>query len=426
VGDGTTPADFGPERIPATALVSIREPDVLHSQARLPAAGPLKPLLVLGSTGSIGRQTLELVREQGSGLAVAGLAAHTSWEELGRQIEEFRPPLAALIDPAAANHLRPHLPPGTRLLSGPDALVQLVEEARFEVAVHGVVGRAGLEASFAVARTGKTLALANKESLVIAGELLIPALEAGGSALVPVDSEHSAIAQCLRGEDSRRIRKVLLTASGGPFRTATAEDIAAASVEQALAHPNWSMGPRITIGSATLMNKTLEVLEVHHLFGLPGSQIEVVVHPQSIVHSMVEFCDGSVVAQLGPPDMRGPIHYAVHHPDRAPANLTGFDLATFSRLDFEAPDLTRFPALGLGYRCIERGGSAGCVLNAADEVAVAAFLEGRIPLPAIAEVVEQALEACAGPAPTLESLQAADEEARRHAEQTLAALSPTA
>lgn len=385
----------------------------------------MKRLLVLGSTGSIGSQTLDLVREQESGLEVAGLAAHRSWEDLGRQAEEFRPPVVALTDPQAAASLRAHLPAGTRLLEGPDALVQLVEECEFEVAVHGVVGRAGLEASFAIAARGSTLALANKESLVIAGELLVPAIEAGGASLVPVDSEHSAIAQCLRGEDLSSVRRILLTASGGPFRTASAADIASATVEQALAHPNWSMGPRITIGSATLMNKTLEVLEVHHLFGLEGDRIQVVVHPQSIVHSMVEFSDGSVIAQMGPPDMRGPIHYAIHHPDRAPAPLAGFDFAGFRRLDFEEPDLARFPALGLGFRCIDRGGSAGCVLNAADEVAVEAFLAGRIPLPAIAEVVESALEACAGPAPTLADLQAADEAARQHAHATLEALSTT-
>lgn len=385
----------------------------------------MKRLLVLGSTGSIGSQTLELVREPGSGLQVAGLAAHSSWEALGRQAEEFRPPVVALTDPQAAASLRAHLPAGTRLLEGPDALVQLVEEADFEVAVHGVVGRAGLEASFAIAARGATLALANKESLVIAGELLVPAIEAGGASLVPVDSEHSAIAQCLRGEDPATVRRILLTASGGPFRTASAEDIANATVEQALAHPNWSMGPRITIGSATLMNKTLEVLEVHHLFGLGGDRIQVAVHPQSIVHSMVEFTDGSVIAQMGPPDMRGPIHYAIHHPHRAPAPLEGFDFASFRHLDFEEPDLSRFPALGLGFRCIERGGSAGCVLNAADEVAVEAFLAGRIPLPAIADVVEGALEACAGPAPALADLQAADEAARHHAHEALEALSPT-
>ena len=288
----------------------------------------------------------------------------------------------------------------------------MVRAASFDVAVHGVVGAAGLAVSVAVLEGGCTLALANKESLVVGGEFLMALAAEHGAQIVPVDSEHSAVYQCLRGEDVGRIRRVLLTASGGPFRTATRAQIEAATPEAALAHPNWSMGPRVTIGSATLMNKALEVIELHHLFGLERERIEVVVHPQSIVHSMVEFVDGSVIAQLGPPDMRGPIHYALHHPERAPAPLVGFDLAQFRRLDFEAPDLERFPALGLGFRCVEEGSDAGAVLNAADEVAVASFLEGRLRLTDIAAVNAALLDRRPGWDASIDDLLRADAWAR--------------
>lgn len=372
-------------------------------------------ILVLGSTGSIGTQTLALAREPGSGLSVFGLAAQRSWEALLRQAEEFQPPFVALEDAAAAELLRPRLPAGVALLAGPGATEELARVGAYDVALHGVVGAAGLAVSLAVLRRGRVLALANKESLVVAGALLMPFAAEHGGTIVPVDSEHSAVFQCLRGEDLGRVRRVLLTASGGPFRTATAAEIAAATPERALNHPNWSMGPRITIGSATLMNKALEVIELHHLFGLERERIDVVVHPQSIVHSLVEFVDGSVIAQLGPPDMRGPIHYALHHPDRAPARLDGFDLTLFRRLEFEAPDLQRFPALGLGFRCVEEGGDAGAALNAADEVAVAAFLDGRIGLDEIAAVNRAALDRRLGHAASFDALLAADRRARAEA-----------
>jgi 1-deoxy-D-xylulose-5-phosphate reductoisomerase len=373
-------------------------------------------LIVLGSTGSIGTQALALVREPGSGLAVSGLAAQRSWEALLCQAQEFRPPFVALEDDTHAEELRRRLPGGTALLAGPGATCELARIAAYDVAVHGVVGAAGLAVSIEVLRRGLVLALANKESLVIAGALLMELAREHGGAIVPVDSEHSAICQCLRGEDVGRVRRVLLTASGGPFRTASAAEIAAATPEGALAHPNWSMGPRVTVGSATLMNKALEVIELHHLFGLGADRIEVVVHPQSIVHSLVEFVDGSVIAQLGPPDMRGPIHYALHHPDRAPAPLVGFDLSLFRRLDFEAPDLERFPALRLGFRCVAEGSDAGAVLNAADEVAVAAFLARRIGLAEIAEVNRAVLDRRRGDDRTFEALLLADQRARADAE----------
>ncbi|MCB9916540.1 MAG: 1-deoxy-D-xylulose-5-phosphate reductoisomerase [Planctomycetes bacterium] len=369
-------------------------------------------LLLLGSTGSIGTQTLDLVRSSGGALTVAGLAAGRSWEALRDQAREFRPRFVALADEAAAVRLAPELPRGTELLAGPDAAARLAREASYDTCVHGMVGAAGLLPSVAVLERGKTLALANKESLVAAGELLMRLAAEHGATLVPVDSEHSAVFQCLRGEDLGRVRKVWLTASGGPFRTLPAAALEAVTPAMALAHPNWEMGPRITVGSATLMNKALEVIEVHHIFGLERERIDVVIHPQSIVHSMVEFVDGSVIAQLGPPDMRGPIWYALNHPDRAPANLVGFDLARFSTLTFEAPDLERFPALALGFRCVEEGADAGCVLNAADEVAVAAFLAGELDFRDIQRVNARVLDQRPGRAGSLAELLAADARAR--------------
>lgn len=384
-----------------------------------------KRVLVLGSTGSIGSQTLQLVRDDRSGLSVAGLAARGSWETVLEQVEEFAPPLVSLEDPAAADALRPHLPPGTALLAGPEATLELIAAADFDVAIHGIVGAAGLAPTTAVLRRGKALGLANKESLVIAGELVMALAAEHGAPIVPVDSEHSAVFQCLRGERLDRVRRVHLTASGGPLRTASAAEIAAASPERALAHPNWDMGPRVTIGSATLMNKALEVIELHHLFGLEAERIHVVVHPQSVVHSMVEFVDGSVMAQCGPPDMRGPIHHALHHPDRGEARLAGFDFDLFRTLTFEEPDRERFPALDLGFRCVAEGGTAGAVLNAADEVAVEAFLAGALSLPGIPALCRAALDARHADARardghSLEGLVRADAWARDHVRALLA------
>jgi 1-deoxy-D-xylulose-5-phosphate reductoisomerase len=337
----------------------------------------MRSLLLLGSTGSIGRQTLDVVR-QSARWRVAGLAAATSWEELAAQAQEFRPAHVALASEAAAERIAPLLPRETQLLRGERALAEIAERAEYDVALHGVVGAAGLVASVHVLQRGKRLALANKESLVMAGDLLTRLAREHGGEIVPVDSEHSAIFQCLRGERLDRVRRVVLTASGGPFRRSTREEIEGATPEMALRHPNWSMGPRITVGSATLMNKALEVIELHHLFGLEAERIEVVVHPQSIVHSLVEFVDGSVIAQMGPPDMRLPIHYALHHPDRAPARMTGFDLTTFRELTFEPVDRQRFPALDLGFQCVADGADSGSVLNAADEVSVESFLKREI------------------------------------------------
>jgi 1-deoxy-D-xylulose-5-phosphate reductoisomerase len=387
----------------------------------------MRSLLILGSTGSIGTQTLDLVRADRRGLAVAGLAARASVEALRAQVQEFRPPFVAVEDRDAAERLAPDLPPGTKLFRGPQANLELIAAADFEVAVHGIVGAAGLRPSAAVLARGRTLALANKESLVLAGAELMELSRRFGAALIPVDSEHSAIFQCLRGERLDRVRRVILTASGGPFRDLPREQLASVTPEQALRHPNWAMGPRITVGSATLMNKALEVIETHHLYGLPAERIEVVLHRQSVVHSLVEFIDGSVLAQCGPPDMRGPIHYALHHPERAPSELRGFDLELFRRLTFEAVDRERFPALELGYRCVREGGVAGCLLNAADEVAVAAFLEGGLPFPELVAVNREVLDAPRGLAPStasgIDDLLAADAWAREAARAAVARLS---
>jgi len=341
----------------------------------------MKSIALLGSTGSIGTQTLDLVREGrgcSSGLRVEALCAGSSWEALLEQALEFRPRIVGLADPRAAERLREELPAEIALVSGPEAAMEIAATAEYEVCVHGIVGAAGVLPSRAILERGRTLALANKESLVVAGEALMELARSKGARLLPVDSEHCALFQCFGNEELSRVRRVILTASGGAFRDLPLVELGDATPDMAVRHPNWDMGPRITVGSATLMNKAFEVIETHHLFGLEPERIEVVLHRQSVCHSMVEFCDGSVLSQLGPPDMRGPIHFALHWPERPPAALRGFDLELFRQLSFEEVDRERFPSLELGYRAVALGGAAGAVLNAADEVAVKAFLEGRI------------------------------------------------
>ncbi|MCE9594976.1 MAG: 1-deoxy-D-xylulose-5-phosphate reductoisomerase [Planctomycetes bacterium] len=380
----------------------------------------MKSLLVLGSTGSIGTQALDVARAQPHSFRVEGLSAEKSWRRLEEQVREFRPRFVAVGDPAAAAELAPRLPRDVALLTGPDAAAALAREANYDTAVHGIVGAAGLAPSVEVLRRGKRLALANKESLVMAGSFLTALAREHGATILPVDSELCAIYQCLRGEDLGRVRKIHLTASGGPFRDMEPAELLTVTPELALKHPNWSMGPRITIGSATLMNKALEVLEAHHLFGLAAEQIHVVIHRQSVIHSMVEFVDGSVMAQLGPPDMRGPLHYCMHAPERAPSNLKGFDLGLFRQLTFEEPDPELFPALSLGFRALELGGDAGAVLNAADEVAVQAFLDRTLPFAEIERVNRAVLEARSRPCATLEQVFAADRDARELARSQVA------
>jgi 1-deoxy-D-xylulose-5-phosphate reductoisomerase len=338
----------------------------------------MRSLLLLGSTGSIGTQTLDVVRQSAGRLRVAALAAASSWERTLEQALEFGPYVVGMADPDAALALRERLPRSIALVSGPTAAQELAASARYDLAVHGMVGAAGVLPSVRVLESGRALALANKESLVVAGAHLMALSRAHGAPIIPVDSEHSAIFQCLRGESLERVRCVWLTASGGPFRDLPLDAFADITPAMALQHPNWEMGPRITVGSATLMNKALEVIEAHHLFGLEPERIRVVLHRQSLVHSMVEFVDGSLIAQLGPPDMRGPLHYALHHPERAPASLRGFDARLFRELSFAELDPARFPALELGYECARAGADAGAALNAADEVAVQAFLDGQV------------------------------------------------
>lgn len=386
----------------------------------------MNSLLVLGSTGSIGTQTLDCVRAQAGVHDVVGLAAHRSTESLLRQLEEFRPRFCAVVDQEAAERVARDAPAGCHVFRGEDAVCELVREAEFDLCVHGIVGAAGLLPSVEVLRRGKVLALANKESLVVAGTILMNLAREHGATIVPVDSEHCAIFQCLVGEDLGRVRRILLTASGGPFRERSAAEMAGVTPAEALRHPNWDMGPRITIGSATLMNKALEIIEVHHLYGLERERIEVVVHPQSLVHSMVEFCDGSVLAQMGPPDMRGPIHYCLNYPERAEAPLEGFDVGRFAKLTFEEPDLARFPALELGFRCVEEESDSGAVLNAADEVAVDAFLAERIPFPSIAEVNARVLAKRPGLDASVAELLRADDTARELARSEIAALETAA
>jgi 1-deoxy-D-xylulose-5-phosphate reductoisomerase len=382
----------------------------------------MKSLLVLGSTGSIGTQALDVVRSNPGAFRVEGLAALGSWEKLLAQVREFSPRCVALTDREAADRLQSHLPKGVALLRGPEALSQIAAEADYDIAVHGVVGAAGLLPSMRVLERGRTLALANKESLVMAGRHLMELQRRAGGRILPVDSELCAIFQCLGGERTDRVRRVHLTASGGPFRDASPGELSRATPELALRHPNWSMGPRITVGSATLMNKALEVIELHHLFDLAPEQIHVVIHRQSLVHSLVEFVDGSVIAQMGPPDMRGPLHYCLFHPERAPSSLAGFDTHAFRQLTFEEVDPLRFPALELGFQCVREGSDSGVVLNAADEVAVAAFLESRIGFQDIARVNARVLEQRPGLDQDVGALLEADRIARGLAEDEIRTL----
>jgi 1-deoxy-D-xylulose-5-phosphate reductoisomerase len=345
----------------------------------------VKRLAILGSTGSVGEQTLAVAAAHPERYAVAALAAGRRIEKLADQVSRFRPQVVSVADGAGAEELRARLGGGVPCeIAVGAAGLDAVATADADLVVAALVGAAGLRPTLAAIRAGRDIALANKEVLVMAGALVRREVSARGVALLPVDSEHSAIFQCLAGADANSIARLILTASGGPFRTWSQERIARASVEEALRHPNWDMGPKITIDSATLMNKGLEVIEARWLFDVGPERVEVVVHPQSIVHSLVEFRDTSVIAQLGLPDMRVPIAVALAHPDRLPLDLPRLDLAAVGRLDFETPDTKRFPCLELAYRALRGNESAPAVLNAANEVAVETFLAGGVPFPAIA------------------------------------------
>ena len=350
-----------------------------------------RKIAILGATGSIGKSTLDLVERDRERFEVMAVTAGTNSEALADIARRTNAKLAVVADEARLDELRQRLAGSDcRAASGEDALTEAAT-GDCELVIAAIVGCAGLRPTMAAVEAGKTVALANKEALVTAGALMTDAAKASGATLLPVDSEHNAIFQCLAGSRRHYLSKIILTASGGPFRTASLGTIASASPAQAVAHPKWSMGAKISVDSATLMNKGLELIEAHYLFGVPSDQLEVVIHPQSVIHSMVEFVDGSVLAQLGSPDMRIPIAYALAWPERMATPAQRLDLAAIARLDFEAPDLQRFPALRLAREALEAGGAAPIVLNAANEVAVASFLAGEIRFPDIARLVEEML-----------------------------------
>jgi 1-deoxy-D-xylulose-5-phosphate reductoisomerase len=351
----------------------------------------MKRVAILGSTGSIGTQALALVRDgRRARFDVVALVAKRNEAALVQQAREFGAQATCLVD----GNERPHdLPAAAAWHTGDAGVLAALEQTAPDLVLNGITGAAGLAASEWTLRAGKTLALANKESLVVAGPYLMALAHEHGARILPVDSEHCAIFQCLQHEPARAVRRVLITGSGGPFRTRDLATFGAITPREALAHPTWTMGPRITVGSATMMNKAFEVLEAHWLFDLRPEQIDVVLHPQSIIHSMVEFIDGSILAQLGVPDMRVPILYCLTWPERTAFQFTPFDPVRFRTLNFEPYDPARYPAIPLAYECLARGGDSGAVLNAADEVLTELFLAGRIPFPAIVEVGQRVLRA---------------------------------
>jgi 1-deoxy-D-xylulose-5-phosphate reductoisomerase len=385
----------------------------------------VKRVALLGSTGSIGEQTLDVAGRFPDRYRVTGLAAGRQVEKLAEQVRRFRPDVVSVADDEGAGELRERLAgdPAPEIHVG-DAGLSAVATCDADLVVSALVGAVGLDPTLAAIEAGRDVALANKEVLVMAGALVLRAVRARGVDLLPVDSEHNAIFQALAGQRLEDVERIILTASGGPFRTWPAERIARARVEDALEHPNWDMGPKITVDSATLMNKGLEVIEARWLFEVEPEQVDVVVHPQSIVHSLVEFADGSVLAQLGLPDMRVPIAVALAHPERLPLPLERLDLPALARLDFEEPDRARFPCLDLAFEALRGGEDAPAVLNAANEVSVAAFLAGEIPFPAIAAVNADVLSSHlarngGGAMNTLDDARAADAWARTRAGEAL-------
>ena len=349
-----------------------------------------RKIAILGATGSVGKSTLDLVERNPERFEVVAVTGATNTEALADVARRTRAKLAVIADETRLRDLQ-ELLVGTncKVEAGPAALVASSFEA--DLVIAAIVGCAGLQPVMAAVSAGKTVALANKEALVTAGELMTRAAQLSGATLLPVDSEHNAIFQCLAGARIEQVSRLILTASGGPFRTASADQIAAATPAQAVAHPNWSMGAKISVDSATMMNKGLELIEARYLFGLPSARIDILIHPQSIVHSLVEFVDRSVLAQLGSPDMRIPIAYALAWPERIETPAQTLDLAAIARLDFETPDIERFPALRIAREALEAGGAAPIILNAANEVAVASFLAGRLSFTEIADFAQRAL-----------------------------------
>jgi 1-deoxy-D-xylulose-5-phosphate reductoisomerase len=391
----------------------------MDAKAEKPAQEASRPrrVAVLGSTGFIGRAALDVITRQPERLRVFGLAARARVDLLAEQVLRYRPEVVALAEGALGEGLRRKLDGHWRgtLLLGPKGVEELAALAEVDVLMNGLVGAAGLPPTWEALRRGKVVALANKESLVMAGELLMREAEASGGRLLPVDSEHSALFQCLDGR-KEGVARLVLTASGGPFRERPLEEFAAITPEEALKHPTWDMGPRITVDSATLLNKGFEVLEARWLFGVEPSRIHVWIHPQSIVHGLVEWVDGSTTAQLSLPDMRLPIQFALCYPERVAGQVAACDLTGLAPLQFSAPDPRRYPCLEIARQVLAAGGVAPAVLNAADEVAVGAFLEGRIPFPRIAPLLTEVLEACPRvSSPGLDQILEADQWARRQA-----------
>jgi 1-deoxy-D-xylulose-5-phosphate reductoisomerase len=366
-----------------TAVLAAHDPE--------PSAAP-KRLTLLGATGSIGRSTLAVVAERPQAFALEAVVAYRNAEALARIAVAHRARLAVIGDPAAYGALKSALAgSGIKAAAGPDAVSEAASRP-VDIVLAAIVGAVGLAPTLAAIRAGSTVALANKECLVCAGHLFMRAAEEGGVAILPVDSEHNAVFQALAGHRKADVERIVLTASGGPFRRATPAEMAAATPARALKHPNWSMGPKITIDSATLMNKGLELIEAHHLFAVEPARLDVLVHPQSVVHGMVVYRDGSVIAQMGAPDMRTPIAHCLAYPERAPSASARLDLAAIGTLTFEKPDRARFPALDLAYAALAAGGGAANILNAANEVAVAAFLGGAIGFQQIAPMVADTIE----------------------------------
>jgi 1-deoxy-D-xylulose-5-phosphate reductoisomerase len=394
----------------------------------------MQALTILGSTGSIGTSTLDVVRTLPHEFRVFALAAGRNTELLARQIFEFRPSIAVVPSESQISQLRSSLSSlgldrsdWPELLAGPDALVQISTAHEVKILLSAIVGVAGMEATFQAAQLGKRIALANKETLVSAGQLVMDAVRRSGAELIPVDSEHNGAHQCLRAGKREEARKLILTASGGPFRNTPAEDLAFVTPAQALRHPTWKMGNRITIDSATLMNKGFEVIEACWLFDFSPVDVEVVVHPQSSVHAMLEYNDGSVLAQISATDMRMPIQYALTYPERAAAPVPRIDWAQSRTWDFAAPDYAKFPLLRLAYQAMETGGTAGCTLNAADEIAVEAFLNDQIAFLDISTVVEETLQKVVVRHPlAIGDILSVDEESRNCARQIAATRSRVA
>ena len=354
----------------------------------------MRRLVILGSTGSIGTQALDVVRRNADRFEVVGLAAAQRHELLVGQVREFLPPVVAVTDEQAAAELRAALSGLRRVevIAGADAAERLARDSDADMVLNAMVGAVGLGPTLATLQSGKMLALANKESLIVGGELVMDLVKGEPDRLVPVDSEHAALAQCLRGERREDLRRVIITASGGPFRGWKRDELERASVKEALAHPTWKMGPKITIDSATLMNKGFEVIEAHYLFGLDYERIHVVVHPESLVHGIAEFLDGSLIAQMASPDMRLPIQLALSFPDRLGTGIRPLDLTEARSLTFEPLDREAFPAVDLAYRAGRMGATFPAVMNAANEVAVTAFLEGRLALTGIPEIAARVIE----------------------------------